>query len=92
MLAAALTVVAATAHADPVPTIDEVVAIMAELTDPDVPAAKKGNTVAADQPRRSRNIDNYLTRMRTFGGILPLPFVVTTSTSSPHSTTSLGPP
>jgi hypothetical protein len=47
MLAAALTVVAATAHADPVPTIDEVVAIMAELTDSDVPAAKKGNTVAA---------------------------------------------
>lgn len=36
----------ATVHADePVPTVDQVVAIMAELTDPDRPAASKTDTV-----------------------------------------------
>jgi hypothetical protein len=47
LLAASLTVVAApaTAHADPVPTTDEVVAILAELTDPNIPAANKANVV-----------------------------------------------
>jgi len=40
-LAAALIVSPATAYADPVPTADEVVAAMAELTNP---AANKNNT------------------------------------------------
>ena len=41
-LAAALIASSATAYADPVPTVDEVVAVMAELTDPNIPAANKG--------------------------------------------------
>lgn len=44
-LAAALVASPATAYADAVPTTDEVVAVLAELTDPNIPAANKGNIV-----------------------------------------------
>ena len=54
---AALIAAPATAHADcgdpdqppctgPVPTVDQVVGIMQQLTDPNVPAVNKGNIVA----------------------------------------------
>ena len=68
----------ATAHADDVPSVDQVVAIMAELTDPDIPAANKTDIVTPGfSPDEAGTIDNHLTRMKVFGGILPLPFVVT---------------
>ena len=66
-LAAALIASPATAYADcgdpgqdpctgPVPTVDQVVAIMAELTDPDIPAANKTDIVTPGfLTRRSRN-------------------------------------
>jgi hypothetical protein len=90
MLAASLTVAPApaTAHADcgdpgqpactgPVPTVDQVVAVLAGLTDPNIPAASKGNIVTpgfnADE---AGTIDEYLHRRDAFGGLLPLPFVV----------------
>jgi hypothetical protein len=62
----------------PVPTVDQVVAIMAELTDPDIPAANKANVVTPGfSPEEAGTIDDHLTRMKVFGGILPLPFHVT---------------
>jgi hypothetical protein len=52
--AAVLIAAPATAHADPVPTTDDVVAAMAVLTDP---AANKNNVVTPgftlEEPRRS---------------------------------------
>jgi hypothetical protein len=62
--------------AGPVPTVDQVVAIMAELTDPDVPAANKTNIVSPGfSPEEAGTIDDHLNRMRT--RTLPLTFVVT---------------
>jgi hypothetical protein len=49
-LAATLIASPATACADPVPTTDEVLAIMAELTDPNIPASNKGDIVAPPCP------------------------------------------
>jgi len=75
----------ATAHADdPVPTVDQVVAIMAELTDPNIPAANKGDIVTpALSPDEAGTIDDHLHRMDAFGGLLPPNFVVTDIESAP---------
>jgi hypothetical protein len=62
----------------PVPTVDQVVAIMAELTDPDKPAAAKTDIVTPGfTPDEAGTIDDHLNRMNAHGGILPLPFIVT---------------
>ena len=78
MLAASLTVVApATAHADSVPTVDQVVAIMAKLTDPNIPAANKGDIVTPGfSPEEAGTTDDHLNRMNAIR-LLPLNFVVT---------------
>src|ERR1700743_1754597 len=85
LIAASLTV-PATAHADdPVPTVDQVVAIMAELTDPDKPAANKTDIVTPGfAPEEAGTIDDHLNRMNAFG-VLPLPFVVTDIQSAPNN-------
>jgi hypothetical protein len=77
-MAAALTAAPAPAHADePVPTTDQVVAIMAELTDPNRPAASKGDIVTPGfSPEEAGTIDDHLNRMNAHG-LLPLNFVVT---------------
>jgi hypothetical protein len=88
MLAAALSGVAApaAAHADAIPTADEVVAIMAELTDPGIPAANKGNIVTPGfSPDEAGAIDDHLNRMLAHGGILPLGFVVSDIQPAPNS-------
>jgi hypothetical protein len=70
----------------PVPTVDQVVAIMAELTDPDIPAVNKTDIVTPGfTPDEAGTIDNHLTRMKVFGGILPLPFVVTDIQPAPNN-------
>jgi hypothetical protein len=85
-LAASVMAAPATAHADAVPTVDEVVAVMAGLTDPDIPAASKSNIVTpAFSPDEAGTIDNHLTRMKVFGGILPLPFHVTDIEPAPNN-------
>ena len=73
-----------TAHADePVPTVDQVVAIMAELTDPNIPAANKGNIVTPGlSPDEAGTIDDHLNRMRRQ---LPINFVVTDIQPAPNN-------
>jgi hypothetical protein len=88
LLTASLASIAApaTAHADAVPTVDEVVAVLAGLTDPDIPAVNKTNIVAPGfSPDEAGTIDNHLTRMKVFGGILPLPFHVTDVEPAPNN-------
>jgi hypothetical protein len=88
-MAAALIASPATAFADcgdpdqppctgPVPTVDQVVAIMAELTDPDKPAANKTDIVTPGfAPEEAGTIDDHLNQMNAREGRLPLNFVVT---------------
>jgi hypothetical protein len=84
LIAAPATVMtAAPAYADPVPTTDEVVAVLAELTDPNIPAANKANIVSPGfSPEEAGTIDDHLNRMRD---ILPLPFVVTDIEPAPNN-------
>ena len=93
ILAASIT--APTAHADcgdpgqdpctgPVPTVDQVLGALAELTDPNRPAASKADVVTPGfSPDEVGLIDNHLTRMDAFGGLLPPDFVVTDIESAP---------
>src|SRR6202034_3740090 len=81
--AATLIASPATAYADPVPTTDEVLAIMAELTDPNIPAANKGDIVAPGfTPEEAGTIDDHLNRMKN---LLPLPSVVTDIEPAPNN-------
>jgi hypothetical protein len=58
---------------------------MTELTDPDIPAANKTDSVTPGfSPDEAGTIDDHLTRMKVFGGILPLPFVVTNIQPAPN--------
>jgi hypothetical protein len=95
MLAATLIGSSATAYADcgdpgqdpctgPVPTTDQVVAILAALTDPDIPAANKADIVTPGfSPDEAGTIDDHLNRMR--GPALPLHFVVTNIQPAPNN-------
>lgn len=96
MFAASLVgvVASAPAHADcgdpdqdpcagPAPTVDQVVAIMAELTDPNIPAAEKGDIVTPEfTPDEAESVDNHLHRMARF---LPLNFIVTDIQPAPDN-------
>jgi hypothetical protein len=62
----------------PVPTVDQVVAIMAELTDPNRPAASKTDIVTPGfAPDEAGTIDGHLNEMNAREARLPLNFVVT---------------
>jgi hypothetical protein len=86
--AAALIAAPATAHADcgepgqdpctgPVPTVDQVVAILAELTDPNIPAANKADIVTPGfTPEEAQKIDDQVNFING-RGYLPYNFVVT---------------
>jgi hypothetical protein len=81
-MAAALIAAPSTAYADPVPSTDEVVAVLAELTDPNIPAANKANIVSPGfSPEEAGTIDDHLNQMRDN---LPLPFVVTDIEPAPN--------
>jgi hypothetical protein len=94
---AALIASPATAYADcgdpgqdpctgPVPTVDQVVADLAELTDPNRPAASKTDIVSPGfSPEEAGTIDDHLNRMNAFGGLLPLPFVVRDIEPAPNN-------
>lgn len=63
--------------AEPVPTTDEVLAAMAELTDPNIPAANKTNVVTPGfSPDEAQTIDQRL-RETQEAGLLPYVFKVT---------------
>jgi hypothetical protein len=93
-LTVALIASPATAYADcgdpeqppctgPVPTVDQVVAVLAELTDPDIPAANKTNIVTPGfSPDEAGTIDDHLNRSRRQ---LPLNFVVTDIQPAPNN-------
>jgi hypothetical protein len=83
-LAAALIANPALAYADePVPTVDQVVAIIAELTDPNIPAATKGDIVSPGfSPDEAGTIDDHLNRMRRQ---LPINFFVTNIQPAPNN-------
>jgi hypothetical protein len=80
--------VPATAYADcgdpaqdpctgPVPTVDEVVAVLARLTDPNIPAIEKNDVVTPGfSTEDAATIDTHLQRLSA-AGIVPLTFVVT---------------
>jgi hypothetical protein len=94
--AAALIAAPATAHADcgdpdqpactgPVPTVDQVMALLGELTDPNIPAANKGDIVTpAFTDRQARGLDAMLNYCRTWG-MLPVPFNVTDIEPAPNN-------
>jgi hypothetical protein len=83
LLGASLTV-HATAHADNVPSVDQVVAIMAKLTDPGIPAANKGDVVTPGfTPEEAGMVDDHLDRMAAH--YLPLNFVVTDIEPAPDN-------
>jgi hypothetical protein len=68
----------------PVPTTDQVVAILAELTDPDMPAANKTDIVTPGfSSDEAQNIDDRLNRMRA--PALPEHFVVTDTQPAPKN-------
>jgi hypothetical protein len=62
---AASLAVPATAHADDaVPTVDEVVAVLARLTDPNIPAIEKNDVVTPGfSPDDAATIDTHLQRL-----------------------------
>jgi hypothetical protein len=65
------------ARADDAPTVDQVVAVMAELTDPNRSATSKSDVIAPGfSPGEAGTIDDHLHQMNA-AGVLPLPFVVT---------------
>jgi hypothetical protein len=92
-LAAALIASPATAYADcgepgqdpctgPVPTVDQVAAAMAQLTDP---AANKNNVVTPGfSPEETQTVNDHLNQM-TAKGLLPYNFVVTDIQPSPDN-------
>ncbi|MBS9533256.1 hypothetical protein KIH27_06580 [Mycobacterium sp. M1] len=68
----------------PVPTVDRVVAIMAELTDPNIPAANKTDIVTPGfTPEEAQTVDDHLNRMAAH--YLPLNFVVTDIQPAPDN-------
>jgi hypothetical protein len=86
-LAATLIAAPATAYADPIPTVDQVMDIMNELADPNIPAGNKGDIVTPGfSPDEAGTIDDHLTRMRAFGrGLLPPLFHVTDIQPAPNN-------
>jgi hypothetical protein len=96
-LVAAFLTTPATAHADcgdpgqppctgPVPTVDEVIANLAELTNPDIPATNKTNIVSPGfSPEEAATIDDHLRRMNAVVGTLPMAFNVTNIQPAPNN-------
>jgi hypothetical protein len=95
-LAAALIASTAPAYADcgdpgqppcggPVPTVDDVDAVMTKLFDPARPATSKTDVVTPGfTPDEARTIDDHLNRMNT-AGLLPFNFAVTDIQPAPNN-------
>jgi hypothetical protein len=95
LAAAPLVAAAGPAHADcgdpgqdpctgPVPTVDQLVAVLAELTDPNIAAASKANIVTPSlSPEEAQTLDDHLKQMDAHGGRLPIDFLVTNIQPAP---------
>jgi hypothetical protein len=69
----------------PVPTVDEVIADFAELTNPDRPAASKTDIVTPGfSPDEAEKFDDHLRQMNAMR-ILPLNFVITNIQPAPNN-------
>jgi hypothetical protein len=69
----------------PVPTVDQVVAILAELTDPNIPAVNKSDIVTpAFTDDLAQKFDGMLNYLRGWG-ILPVNFSVTDIEPAPNN-------
>ena len=86
LLAAASLAVPATAHADNVPTVDEVTAMMNEVADPNIPAVNKNDIVTPPfDDDQAPKFDNLLNVMRS-AGVLPISFTATDIQPAPNNT------
>jgi hypothetical protein len=86
VMVAALIASPATAYADPVPTPDEVVGIMAKLTDPSISAANKADIVTPGfSPDEAGPIDDHLNSLNARGGHIPFNFIVTDIQPAPDN-------
>lgn len=94
MITASFVGFAAPAHADcgdpgqpacegPVPTADQVVAIVSELTDPNIPAVNKGYVITPPfTAEEAATLDHQLQVIER--PALPLPFIVTNIQPAPN--------
>jgi hypothetical protein len=86
LLAASITAPATARADDPVPAVDQVVAIMAELTDPGRPAVSKTDIVTPGfAPDEAGTIDDHLNILNG-RGYIPFHFVVTDIQPAPGNT------
>jgi hypothetical protein len=97
LLLAASLAVPATAHADcgdpgqdpctgPVPTVDQVVALLSELMDPNKPNADKNDVVTPDlKPESVAYLDKYLDGELNANGDFPYDFAVTDIQPAPNN-------
>jgi hypothetical protein len=70
----------------PVPTVDEVTAIVNEVADPNIPAANKNDVVTPPfDDDQAQKFDNLLNIMRS-EGILPIGFTVADIQPAPNNT------
>jgi hypothetical protein len=70
----------------PVPTPDQVAAIMNELTDPDIPAANKTDIITpAFTDGQAQGFDGMLNTVRFWGGVIPRDFTVTDIQPAPNN-------
>ena len=85
MILAASLAAPATAHADNVPTVDQVTDLLNRLTDPSIPAEDKHDVVTPDfQPNNIGFLDNW---WNTLGpGFFPVDFAVNDIQPAPNNT------
>jgi hypothetical protein len=70
----------------PVPTVDQVAAIMNELTDPNIPAVNKGDIVTpAFDDDQGQKVDKMLGLVQFWGGVIPRDFAVTDIQPAPNN-------
>jgi hypothetical protein len=70
----------------PVPTPDQVAAIMNELTDPNIPPANKGDIVTPPfDDDQARKVDVIFSHVQSWGGVIPRDYTVTDIQPAPNN-------
>jgi hypothetical protein len=87
VLMATMIAIPATAHADTVPSVDQVTALLTELMDPNKPNADKNDVVTPDlSPDNVGLLDKYLDASLNAKGDWPYDFGVTDIQQAPNNT------